>query len=111
MTPPISVPHSDPRPPMTTVSNATRRRPGPMSGENVVIGGLGSLWGTLMGGVILGIAHTIGAKLDPAYRELTGHLVFLLVLLARRSEEHTSELQSHSELVCRLLLENKKILR
>jgi len=36
-----------------------------------------------MGGVILGIAHTIGAKLDPAYRELTGHLVFLLVLLAR----------------------------
>src|SRR5213593_838010 len=51
--------------------------------ETVVIGGLGSLWGTLMGGVILGIAHTIGAKLDPAYRELTGHLVFLLVLLAR----------------------------
>src|SRR3989442_1265370 len=42
--------------------------------ETVVIGGLGSLWGTLMGGVILGIAHTIGAKLDPAYRELTGHL-------------------------------------
>src|SRR5882672_12325487 len=27
---------------------------------------------------------------------------------ARRSEEHTSELQSHSELVCRLLLEKKK---
>src|SRR2546430_1856844 len=51
--------------------------------ETVVIGGLGSLWGTLMGGVILGIAHTIGAKLDPAYREPTGHLVFLLVLLAR----------------------------
>src|SRR6266571_5074844 len=51
--------------------------------ETVVIGGLGSLWGTLMGGVILGIAHTIGGKIDPAYRELTGHLVFLLVLLAR----------------------------
>src|SRR5947207_5501441 len=28
---------------------------------------------------------------------------------ARRSEEHTSELQSHSDLVCRLLLEKKKI--
>src|SRR2546425_5454518 len=70
--------------------------------ETVVIGGLGSLWGTLMGGVILGIAHTIGAKLDPAYRELTGHLVFL------RSEEHTSELQSLAYLVCRLLLEKKK---
>src|SRR5437773_7735789 len=27
----------------------------------------------------------------------------------RRSEEHTSELQSHHDLVCRLLLENKKI--
>src|SRR5438034_4542593 len=26
----------------------------------------------------------------------------------RRSEEHTSELQSHSDLVCRLLLEKKK---
>src|SRR5438034_5776488 len=30
------------------------------------------------------------------------------VLAARRSEEHTSELQSHSDLVCRLLLEKKK---
>src|SRR5438034_2606196 len=28
----------------------------------------------------------------------------------RRSEEHTSELQSHSDLVCRLLLEKKKTL-
>src|SRR5438034_7258733 len=27
----------------------------------------------------------------------------------RRSEEHTSELQSHSDLVCRLLLEKKKL--
>ena len=51
--------------------------------ETVVIGGLGSLWGTLLGGVILGVAHTIGGKIDPAYRELSGHLVFLLVLLAR----------------------------
>jgi len=51
--------------------------------ETVVIGGLGSLWGTLVGGVILGTAHTIGAKVDPAYRELAGHLVFLLVLLVR----------------------------
>src|SRR5881392_2053945 len=51
--------------------------------ETVVIGGLGSLWGTLVGGVILGTAHTLGAKVDPAYRELAGHLVFLLVLLVR----------------------------
>src|SRR5260221_3553767 len=32
-----------------------------------------------------------------------------LLLLLFRSEEHTSELQSHSDLVCRLLLEKKKI--
>jgi branched-chain amino acid transport system permease protein len=51
--------------------------------ETVVIGGLGSLWGTLAGGVVLGVAHTVGAKIDPAYRELAGHLVFLLVLLVR----------------------------
>jgi len=51
--------------------------------ETVVIGGLGSLWGTLVGGVVLGVAHAIGAKIDPAYRELAGHLVFLLVLLIR----------------------------
>src|SRR5947207_7192449 len=30
------------------------------------------------------------------------------ILCKRRSEEHTSELQSHSDLVCRLLLEKKK---
>jgi branched-chain amino acid transport system permease protein len=51
--------------------------------ETVVIGGLGSLWGTLVGGVILGVAHTIGGRIDPAYRELAGHLVFLFVLLVR----------------------------
>jgi len=51
--------------------------------ETVVIGGLGSLWGTLAGGVILGVAQTLGAKIDPAYRELAGHLVFLAVLLVR----------------------------
>src|SRR5260221_6478296 len=33
---------------------------------------------------------------------------FSLVCTGRRSEEHTSELQSHSDLVCRLLLEKKK---
>jgi branched-chain amino acid transport system permease protein len=51
--------------------------------EAVVIGGLGSLWGTLAGGIILGVAQSVGAKIDPAYRELAGHLVFLAVLLLR----------------------------
>ena len=51
--------------------------------EAVIIGGLGSLWGTLAGGVILGVAQTIGAKLSPGWGVLTGHLVFLAVLLLR----------------------------
>ena len=48
--------------------------------EAVVIGGLGSIWGTLIGGIVLGIAQTIGATLDPQYSILAGHLVFLAVL-------------------------------
>jgi branched-chain amino acid transport system permease protein len=51
--------------------------------EVVIIGGLGSLWGTLLGGVILGVAQAIGAAFDPSWDTLAGHLVFLLVLLVR----------------------------
>lgn len=51
--------------------------------EAVIIGGLGSLWGTLAGGVILGVAQTIGAKIDPGYQILAGHIVFLIILLIR----------------------------
>jgi branched-chain amino acid transport system permease protein len=51
--------------------------------EAVIIGGLGSLWGTLAGGVILGVAQTMGAKLSPGWGILAGHLVFLAVLLLR----------------------------
>ncbi len=48
--------------------------------EAVIIGGLGSLWGTLVGGIILGVAQAIGAQLDPGWNLLAGHLAFLLVL-------------------------------
>ncbi|HEY7040439.1 MAG TPA: branched-chain amino acid ABC transporter permease [Methylomirabilota bacterium] len=51
--------------------------------EAVIIGGLGSLWGTLVGGAVLGIAQTVGAKLSPGWGILSGHLVFLAVLLLR----------------------------
>jgi branched-chain amino acid transport system permease protein len=51
--------------------------------EAVIIGGLGSLWGTLVGSAVLGIAQTVGAKLSPGWGILTGHLVFLAVLLLR----------------------------
>ena len=51
--------------------------------EAVIIGGLGNLWGTLAGGVILGVAQTIGAKIDPGWQVLAGHVVFLLILAVR----------------------------
>ena len=51
--------------------------------EAVIIGGLGNLWGTLAGGIVLGVAQTVGAQIDPAYGVLSGHLVFLAVLVAR----------------------------
>ena len=51
--------------------------------EAVIIGGLGSLWGTLAGGVILGISQTIGAKINPEWQILAGHVVFLVVLVLR----------------------------
>ncbi|HVV92748.1 MAG TPA: branched-chain amino acid ABC transporter permease [Hyphomicrobiales bacterium] len=51
--------------------------------EAVVIGGLGSLWGTIVGGVVLGVAQSIGAQLDPHGFLIAGHVVFLLVLAVR----------------------------
>ena len=51
--------------------------------EAVVIGGLGSLWGTLVGGIILGISQAIGNQISPSYQILAGHLVFLAVLIFR----------------------------
>ena len=51
--------------------------------ETVIIGGLGSLWGTLAGGIILGVAQTVGAQLNPAWFQLAGHLVTLALLAFR----------------------------
>ena len=51
--------------------------------EAVIIGGLGNLWGTLAGGVILGVSQAIGAQINPGWQLLAGHLVFLLVLAVR----------------------------
>ena len=49
--------------------------------EAVVIGGMGSLWGTFAGAVILGIAQAIGAEINAGFGVLFGHLVFLAVLI------------------------------
>jgi branched-chain amino acid transport system permease protein len=51
--------------------------------EAVVIGGMGSLWGTLIGGIALGVAQTVGAQVHPEFAVLSGHLLFLAVLVAR----------------------------
>jgi len=48
--------------------------------EAVIIGGLGSMWGTLAGGIILGVAQAIGAQIDPGWQLLAGHLAFLAIL-------------------------------
>jgi branched-chain amino acid transport system permease protein len=49
----------------------------------VVIGGLGSLWGTLLGGVVLGVAQQIGAQINISDEVLAGFIVFLAVLVLR----------------------------
>lgn len=51
--------------------------------EAVVIGGLGSLWGTLVGGIVLGVAQTVGAQIDPALTLVSGHAIFLAILAFR----------------------------
>jgi branched-chain amino acid transport system permease protein len=51
--------------------------------EAVIIGGIGSLWGTLVGGIVLGVAQSVGAQASPGWGILTGHLVTLAVLVFR----------------------------
>jgi len=53
--------------------------------EAVIIGGLGSLWGTLLGGMVLGIAQATGAALSPTWQILAGHIAFLVILIVRPS--------------------------
>jgi branched-chain amino acid transport system permease protein len=51
--------------------------------EAVIIGGLGSLWGTLAGGIIVGVAQTVGARVNPEWQILAGHIAFLAVVVLR----------------------------
>jgi branched-chain amino acid transport system permease protein len=51
--------------------------------EAIVLGGLGSLWGSLAGGIVLGVAQSVGAQFDIAWQMLAGHIVFLIVLAVR----------------------------
>ncbi|MEO8683725.1 MAG: branched-chain amino acid ABC transporter permease [Devosia sp.] len=60
--------------------------------EAVVIGGIGSLWGTLIGGIVLGVAQSFGATISAQGFQLSGHLVFLGVLGARLYFAHSRNL-------------------
>jgi branched-chain amino acid transport system permease protein len=52
--------------------------------EAVIIGGMGSIWGTLLGGIIIGLAQTLGAKaFGAAWSIVVGHVVFIVILALR----------------------------
>ncbi len=51
--------------------------------EAVIIGGLGSLWGTLAGGIVIGMAQAVGASINPEWQILSGHIAFVIVLLLK----------------------------
>ena len=51
--------------------------------EAVIIGGLGSLWGTLAGGIVIGLAQVTGAAINPEWQILAGHVAFVVILLVR----------------------------
>ena len=84
-------PSPSPRWPWPASSAGPRTSFSPSSGggillfafEAVVIGGLGSLWGTLVGGIVLGVAQGVGNQASIGWDLLAGHLVFLFVLLVR----------------------------
>jgi branched-chain amino acid transport system permease protein len=51
--------------------------------EVIVLGGLGSLWGSLAGGIVLGLAQAVAGQFDITWQALAGHIVFLIVLAIR----------------------------
>ena len=51
--------------------------------EAVIIGGMGSFWGTLVGALLLGITQQIGFRIDPGWGIWAGHIVFLVILVVR----------------------------
>ena len=59
--------------------------------EAVVIGGIGSLRGTLLGGIALGVAQAVGGMISPQFSILAGHVVFLAVLAGRMTQGAMAE--------------------
>lgn len=54
-----------------------------MAFESVIIGGMGSFWGTFAGAVLLGVTQSIGFRFDPGWGIWFGHIAFLLMLAFR----------------------------
>ena len=70
--------------------------------EVVIIGGLGSLWGTLAGGIILGIAQAVGGAFDPSWDTFAGHIVFLIVLLCSTARPLSQDVRPMSSIRYRI---------
>ena len=51
--------------------------------EAVIIGGMGSFYGTLAGGIVLGVTQAVGFRFDPGWGIWFGHIVFLTMLVFR----------------------------
>jgi branched-chain amino acid transport system permease protein len=76
---------------MAAVFQATRATVAPADGgaqliyafEAVIIGGMGSIWGSFAGAMTLGIAQVVGFRIDSGLGILLGHVVFLIVLASR----------------------------
>ena len=51
--------------------------------EAVIVGGMGSFWGTFIGAMVLGVTQQAGYAFDPGWGLWFGHLVFLMVLIVR----------------------------
>lgn len=67
----------------TTFAPASGPRQLLLAFEVVVMGGIGSLWGTLLGGIMIGVVQAVVAQIDLAWAVLAGHLLFLFVLVVR----------------------------
>lgn len=51
--------------------------------ETVIIGGMGTIWGTLAGGMALGISQMLGLKINAGWGAFAGHLMFFIFLFIK----------------------------
>src|SRR5688572_30992694 len=93
-----------PRPPCSTLFPYTTLFRSYMTGGIVVV--LGKTGRNFAAGMSGGIAYVLDE--DGSFESRCNMSMVELEPVVERSEEHTSELQSQSNLVCRLLLEKKK---